>query len=151
MKQEATGRSERFPSLAPCKRSHKKPQQQRKVRIVHIFAPKVIEIDTENFRGLVQRLTGKPTARSAKGKKKRARPASPPPASNSTTTTTTTTTTGELVLSHQEAATAVKGEPPALEEPWKEESFGGGLMVSAFGDSWEGIMFQDFSEIYREL
>ncbi|XP_030525939.1 VQ motif-containing protein 17 [Rhodamnia argentea] len=33
-----------------------------KIRIIHIFAPEIIKTDTANFRGLVQRLTGKPTA-----------------------------------------------------------------------------------------
>ncbi|XP_014500875.1 VQ motif-containing protein 17 [Vigna radiata var. radiata] len=30
------------------------------IRIVHVFAPEIIEIDAANFRELVQRLTGKP-------------------------------------------------------------------------------------------
>ncbi|KZV44972.1 hypothetical protein F511_31061 [Dorcoceras hygrometricum] len=33
-----------------------KPQ----VRIIHIFAPEIIKINAENFREVVQRLTGKP-------------------------------------------------------------------------------------------
>ncbi|XP_028080751.1 VQ motif-containing protein 25-like [Camellia sinensis] len=32
-----------------------------KIRIIHIFAPEIIKTDVENFRELVQRLTGKPT------------------------------------------------------------------------------------------
>ncbi|KAJ0028881.1 hypothetical protein Pint_36433 [Pistacia integerrima] len=31
-----------------------------KIRIIHIFAPEIIKTDVENFRELVQRLTGKP-------------------------------------------------------------------------------------------
>nr|KYP59173.1 hypothetical protein KK1_014604 [Cajanus cajan] len=31
-----------------------------KIKIVHIYAPKIIKIDVANFRELVQRLTGKP-------------------------------------------------------------------------------------------
>ncbi|KAK9169933.1 hypothetical protein Syun_002073 [Stephania yunnanensis] len=42
-----------------------------KIRIVHVFAPKVIETDPANFRQLVQRLTGKPAAR--KGIKSRSK------------------------------------------------------------------------------
>nr|GLL24619.1 VQ motif-containing protein 25 isoform X1 [Ipomoea trifida] len=38
-----------------------------KIRIIHIFAPEIIKTDVENFRELVQRLTGKPP------EKKRAR------------------------------------------------------------------------------
>lgn len=33
-----------------------------KIRIIHIFAPEIIKTDAANFRELVQRLTGKPTA-----------------------------------------------------------------------------------------
>lgn len=33
-----------------------------KIRIIHIFAPEIIKTDVANFRELVQRLTGKPTA-----------------------------------------------------------------------------------------
>ncbi|KAL8252855.1 hypothetical protein R6Q59_036548 [Mikania micrantha] len=32
-----------------------------KIRIIHIFAPKIIKTDVANFRELVQSLTGKPT------------------------------------------------------------------------------------------
>lgn len=31
-----------------------------KVKIIHIYAPEIIKTDAENFRELVQRLTGKP-------------------------------------------------------------------------------------------
>ncbi|XP_072963763.1 VQ motif-containing protein 17-like [Typha angustifolia] len=44
-----------------------------KIRIVHIFAPEIIHTDIDNFRHLVQRLTGKP-AGNISGKKR-----SPPP------------------------------------------------------------------------
>ncbi|XP_073001417.1 VQ motif-containing protein 25-like [Typha latifolia] len=40
-----------------------------KIRIVHIFAPEIIHTDIDNFRHLVQRLTGKP-AESISGKKR---------------------------------------------------------------------------------
>ncbi|KAK4792361.1 hypothetical protein SAY86_022796 [Trapa natans] len=33
-----------------------------KIRIIHIFAPEIIKTDAENFRELVQRLTGKPAS-----------------------------------------------------------------------------------------
>lgn len=32
-----------------------------KIRIIHIFAPEIIKTDVENFRELVQKLTGKPS------------------------------------------------------------------------------------------
>eukprot|EP01018_Ginkgo_biloba_P032931 Gb_37467 [translate_table: standard] len=34
------------------------------IRIVHIFAPKIIKTDAANFRSLVQKLTGRPSGRS---------------------------------------------------------------------------------------
>ncbi|MED6171106.1 hypothetical protein PIB30_037583 [Stylosanthes scabra] len=33
-----------------------------KIRIIHIYAPEIIKTDVENFRELVQKLTGKPTS-----------------------------------------------------------------------------------------
>ncbi|XP_019235194.1 PREDICTED: VQ motif-containing protein 17-like [Nicotiana attenuata] len=39
-----------------------------KIRIIHIIAPEIIKTDVENFRELVQRLTGKNAAQ-VKGKK----------------------------------------------------------------------------------
>ncbi|CAH8390679.1 unnamed protein product [Eruca vesicaria subsp. sativa] len=53
-----------------------------KIRIIHIFAPEIINTDVKNFRTLVQSLTGKPdiTKTSSKKKTKRANiPAPPPP------------------------------------------------------------------------
>ncbi|XP_068501164.1 VQ motif-containing protein 17-like [Phaseolus vulgaris] len=40
--------------------SHVISKFKSEIRIVHIFAPEIIEIDAANFRELVQRLTGKP-------------------------------------------------------------------------------------------
>ncbi|BAT93066.1 hypothetical protein LR48_Vigan2523s000100 [Vigna angularis] len=42
------------------------------IRIVHVFAPEIIEIDAANFRELVQRLTGKPEEGSGGSKSKTA-------------------------------------------------------------------------------
>nr|GMC88725.1 VQ motif-containing protein 25-like [Ipomoea batatas] len=41
-----------------------------KIRIIHIFAPEIIKTDVENFRELVQRLTGKPPEKQSGGKKR---------------------------------------------------------------------------------
>jgi hypothetical protein len=41
-----------------------------KVRIIHVFAPKVIKTDVANFRELVQRLTGQPCGSEGMIKKK---------------------------------------------------------------------------------
>ncbi|KAL0339569.1 UNVERIFIED_CONTAM: VQ motif-containing protein 25 [Sesamum radiatum] len=44
------------------KNSHTISKSKPKIRIIHIFAPEIIKTDAANFRELVQRLTGKPTA-----------------------------------------------------------------------------------------
>ncbi|CAN6163448.1 unnamed protein product [Urochloa humidicola] len=38
------------------------PTMRPKIKIIHIIAPEIIKTDVANFRDLVQRLTGKPTA-----------------------------------------------------------------------------------------
>lgn len=38
-------------------------KQKPKIRIIHIVAPEIIKTNVENFRELVQRLTGKPVER----------------------------------------------------------------------------------------
>ncbi|CAG7903028.1 unnamed protein product, partial [Brassica rapa] len=53
-----------------------------KIRIIHIFAPEIINTDVKNFRTLVQSLTGKPEITKTGSKKKITRtniPAPPPP------------------------------------------------------------------------
>ncbi|KAK7345153.1 hypothetical protein VNO77_15664 [Canavalia gladiata] len=59
-------------SLAMHKDSHTvcktKPP---KIRIIHIFAPEIIKTDAENFRELVQKLTGKPSGENKNKKKVR--------------------------------------------------------------------------------
>lgn len=40
--------------------SHVISKGKPKIRIIHIYAPEIIKTDAENFRELVQRLTGKP-------------------------------------------------------------------------------------------
>ncbi|KAF5188267.1 Vq motif-containing protein [Thalictrum thalictroides] len=54
------------------KDSHVISKFKPKIRIIHIFAPEIIKTDVENFRELVQRLTGKPSIEE-KSCKKRAR------------------------------------------------------------------------------
>ncbi|EOA25880.1 hypothetical protein CARUB_v10019258mg [Capsella rubella] len=41
-----------------------------KIRIIHIFAPEIINTDVKNFRALVQSLTGKPEISKSGSKKK---------------------------------------------------------------------------------
>ncbi|KAL6981599.1 hypothetical protein U1Q18_023226, partial [Sarracenia purpurea var. burkii] len=44
-----------------CRNSHATTSKFKpKIRIIHMFAPEIIKTDVENFRELVQRLTGKP-------------------------------------------------------------------------------------------
>ncbi|KAL2458250.1 vq motif-containing protein 25 [Abeliophyllum distichum] len=57
-----TGDSILTPSkLRLDKYSHTISKIKPKIRIIHIVAPEIIKTDVQNFRELVQRLTGKPT------------------------------------------------------------------------------------------
>ena len=58
-------------SLAMNKDSHEISKFKPKIRIIHVFAPEIIQTDAANFRNLVQRLTGKPAADFRGRKKKR--------------------------------------------------------------------------------
>ncbi|KAJ8470708.1 hypothetical protein OPV22_025051 [Ensete ventricosum] len=60
-------------SLASSKDSHLISKLKPKIRIVHIVTPEIIKTDVDNFRELVQRLTGKPAT--GTGSKKQAPPA----------------------------------------------------------------------------
>ncbi|KAL4198117.1 hypothetical protein AMTRI_Chr03g44290 [Amborella trichopoda] len=54
------------PDLGTCQPSHaitKERPNQQAIRIIHIFAPKVIKTDAANFRQLVQQVTGKPAGK----------------------------------------------------------------------------------------
>ncbi|RDX58707.1 VQ motif-containing protein 17, partial [Mucuna pruriens] len=57
-------------SLAMNKDSHMVSKAKPKIRIIHIFAPEIIKTDAENFRELVQKLTGKPSGEKCCKKKK---------------------------------------------------------------------------------
>ncbi|THG18977.1 VQ motif-containing protein 25-like [Camellia sinensis] len=52
--------------LAMHKDSHVVSKFKPKISIIHILAPEIIKTDVENFRELVQQLTGKPTDRKGK-------------------------------------------------------------------------------------
>ena len=62
-------------SLAMHKDSHMISKTKPKIRIIHIFAPEIIKTDVENFRELVQKLTGRPSGENLKccNKKKETR------------------------------------------------------------------------------
>ncbi|WJX67389.1 hypothetical protein P8452_51858 [Trifolium repens] len=49
-----------------------------KIRIIHIYAPEIIKTDAENFRELVQRLTGKPEDNERGGARSKSKTAPPP-------------------------------------------------------------------------
>ncbi|KZV47222.1 hypothetical protein F511_07645 [Dorcoceras hygrometricum] len=62
-------------SLVPAKlalhnESHTISKLKPKIRIIHIVAPEIIKTDVQNFRELVQRLTGKTEERKESGKKR---------------------------------------------------------------------------------
>ncbi|KAJ1423268.1 hypothetical protein SESBI_12472 [Sesbania bispinosa] len=65
------GHSHQLPSLGMQRDSHTISKTKPKIRIIHIFAPEIIKTDAENFRELVQKLTGKPSGE--KNKKASAR------------------------------------------------------------------------------
>ncbi|CAJ1958331.1 unnamed protein product [Sphenostylis stenocarpa] len=65
IKEEMTKLHSSSPSSASSKLgidrdSHAISKFKSEIRIVHVFAPEIIEIDAANFRELVQKLTGKP-------------------------------------------------------------------------------------------
>lgn len=53
------------------KGSHTISKEKPKIRIIHIVAPEIIKTDVENFRALVQRLTGKPLGKDSSGNMKK--------------------------------------------------------------------------------
>ncbi|KAF8043786.1 hypothetical protein BT93_A1952 [Corymbia citriodora subsp. variegata] len=79
MEEMIFGQEARIPNPSPSplamhkhSRSVSKANGKPKIRIIHIFAPEIIKTDVENFRELVQRLTGKPSERDgAKSKPRR--------------------------------------------------------------------------------
>lgn len=48
--------------------SHSISKLKPKIRVVHLIAPEIIQTDVTNFRGLVQKLTGKPTTNKKRSK-----------------------------------------------------------------------------------
>ncbi|KAG1364212.1 VQ motif-containing protein 17 [Cocos nucifera] len=114
---------ERPATLGLRKDSHMISKMKPKVRIVHLFAPEIIKTDVENFRELVQRLTGKPE-KSNGGKNKKLAPAMVNSAQ------TMGMRQGHGVSWRGEM---VKGElQEEKRELWKEASSGG--FSSGFGD-----------------
>ncbi|XP_008783085.1 VQ motif-containing protein 25 [Phoenix dactylifera] len=116
------GCCERPATLALRKDSHAISKMKPKIRIVHIFAPEIIKTDVENFRELVQRLTGKPKRRNG-GKKKAA-----PGMVNSTETM-------GMRQGHRDSWRGERAEGELQEEKrelWREVSSGG--FLSGFSD-----------------
>ena len=58
-------------SIAMHHQSQSIAKLKPKVRIVHVLAPEIIKTDVENFRELVQRLTGKPAKRMGRTTRRR--------------------------------------------------------------------------------
>ncbi|KAK7392801.1 hypothetical protein VNO78_21249 [Psophocarpus tetragonolobus] len=91
-------------SLAMHKDSHKtKP----KIRIIHIFAPEIIKTDVENFRELVQKLTGKPSGEKCCKRKKRVVVEKREQSQSSRSSSTTSTTSGMSEDHHHSHSTVV--------------------------------------------
>lgn len=53
------------------KGSHTISKEKPKIRIIHIVAPEIIKTDVDNFRALVQRLTGQPLGKGSGGNMKK--------------------------------------------------------------------------------
>ncbi|XP_073004151.1 VQ motif-containing protein 25-like [Typha latifolia] len=77
MKPRAHNKGAAAAALAMHRDSHMVSKMKPKIRIIHIFAPEIIKTDVENFRELVQRLTGKPT-KEIDGRNKKAAAAARP-------------------------------------------------------------------------
>lgn len=100
-----------------------------KIRIIHVFAPEIIKTDAENFRELVQRLTGKPTNR----KKPRKIPSNKNPrilpmAPN----------TAELAIRSGFNAPGFRERIKGEEEIWRSANSGGGFLSGL--SEFEGFM-----------
>ena len=122
------------PPLAMHSHSHTISKVKPKIRIIHIFAPEIIKTDVENFRELVQRLTGKPSSEGDKGcRKNKAREVV---VGEKKKTKTKTKTAEFLGLETRER---IKGE----EHVWGVENSGG--FLSGFGDL-DGFMQEEFGD-----
>nr|CAD1839278.1 unnamed protein product [Ananas comosus var. bracteatus] len=60
---ELTSHDRPLTTFSVRKDSHTISKPKPEIRIVHIFAPEIIKTDVDNFRELVQQLTGKPRGR----------------------------------------------------------------------------------------
>ncbi|XP_020103050.1 VQ motif-containing protein 17-like [Ananas comosus] len=119
------------------KDSHTISKPKPKIRIVHIFAPEIIKTDVDNFRELVQQLTGKP------GKKTRGR------IIKKTVNRSPTEMSGlQRNNLHGREKADIKGE--AREEdgrrPWPDGSPSGGGYLSGLEDDHDHGFFQGLAE-----
>lgn len=61
MRKQALSANSTPPTLSTHRDSRAITKVRPKIRVIHIFAPEIIKTDVDNFRELVQSLTGKPT------------------------------------------------------------------------------------------
>ncbi|KAJ8570492.1 hypothetical protein K7X08_037464 [Anisodus acutangulus] len=106
-----------------------------KIRIIHIFAPEIIKTDVENFRELVQRLTGKPSEIKKNNKNIKKRP-------RISTSKKLVPNKLELIRSgfnypSELTRERIKGE----EDIWRNANYGGGFLGG----------FQEFDGLMKEF
>ncbi|KAL3637312.1 hypothetical protein CASFOL_019611 [Castilleja foliolosa] len=128
MKMEKQICSSKLETPSPLHSMHKSSQtiskSKPKIRIIHIFSPEIIKTDAENFRELVQRLTGKPTNNDNYRNKK---------------------TKSKKKLCHAELRERIKGE----EEIWSGANSGG--FLGNFADQFEYEFMPDINEQFLFL
>lgn len=105
-------------ALGMHKDSHRISKTKPKIRIIHIFAPEIIKTDAENFRELVQKLTGKPSGEKKYCKKKK---------KASTEEESRSTSSGGSVIS-EDSPSMRNGGILGLDLTVKEEEVGGGYL-----------------------
>ncbi|KAL3632413.1 hypothetical protein CASFOL_025397 [Castilleja foliolosa] len=113
---------------SPLSSMHKSSQtiskSKPKIRIIHIFAPEIIKTDAENFRELVQKLTGKPTNDMSDERNKKSKPRKKEQK--------ILINSNKKKLFHAEIGERIKGE----EEIWSGANSGGGFL-GGFADQFE--------------
>ncbi|GFP91622.1 hypothetical protein PHJA_001306200 [Phtheirospermum japonicum] len=126
------------PLLSMHKSSQTISKSKPKVRIIHIFAPEIIKTDAENFRELVQRLTGKPTDDDDRNKKTKPRILR--------TKDQKIFSSSKKKLFHAEFRERIKGE----EEIWSGANSGGGFL-GGFADQFEYGFMQEINDQFPFL
>ncbi|QCD95913.1 VQ motif-containing protein 17-like [Vigna unguiculata] len=122
--------------------SHAISKLKSEIRIVHVFAPKIIEIDAANFRELVQRLTGKPEEGSG-GSKSKTAPTKDAMDSNPK----------EALMVHDEEEFLSLQNGVGVKDEHEEEEGKDGLWRSKLNEKFSGFLdgFSEFDSLLNEL